>query len=471
MTLSKRVMKFLIPIRRRQPIKRLDARTRTSGGFTLVELLVVVTLMSLLSGMMSIALSSARQDARIKRAEAEVRTISTILQQKINDINLAPVPILGNTIGAANSIEINRVNMLARRDLMRMSLPQCRADLIYPPARLQFGLTTGAASSVKIEQPSEWAQMRRVAGFTNPSGVQVEFASSVTPFSLPGTDSIGLYNGSGALRTALGALNGYVIDLTTAPWPETNTPLAGETWTRDFESAECLYLILASTRVFGDRALDQLNPRSIANLDGDAIPEIVDPWGNPYEFIRDPVGRVYREVKTTPLPTEPHPAGADATDYLRTDFRFQNNDGTDVTTLLDDPFKIYPLLISAGPDGNFGLRTTFNRNGILARDTIGISPRTSTAAIQLTGVPSATLSGSFQYPDPYLQLRNGSSAPYQSQSANLFVPWADLSNATLAGWHGSGGANAAVGLGAGILLPNGSLDPAFGDNIASDDPE
>ncbi len=26
----------------------------------------------------------------------------------------------------------------------------------------------------------------------------------------------------------------------------------------------------------------------IANLDGDAVPEIVDPWGVPYEFMREP---------------------------------------------------------------------------------------------------------------------------------------------------------------------------------------
>ena len=285
-------------------------------------------------------------------------------------------------------------------------MPQCRADLIYPPARIQyvaFAIGSGTfASAAKVEQPSEWAQMRRIAGFANHTGIQVE------------TDwlrGFGLHRVRLSTRTAptpatrrcaprLGSIRGYMIDLTTAPWPEPATPPAGETWTRDFESAECLYLILATTEIFGQRALDQLSPRSIANVDGDAIPEIVDPWGVPYEFIRDPVGRSFRIRKTSSLPVETHPDGPDPNDYLRTDFRFTNNDSTIPITMFDDPFQVSPLVISAGADGEFGLRRSFDRRGDFTTDRMGVSPRYSTGMTQLTGVVGTTLTGTLSIPRP-----------------------------------------------------------------------
>ncbi len=452
----------------------LPTRSRLLA-FTLVELLVVITLMGILTGMFTIALTGAQQDARIKRAQSEVRTLSVILQQKLNDISLAPVRLVGNTTNASSSVEQNRVTMLARRDLMRMTMPECRADLIYPPARIQYtGFAIGSgtfATAAKVEQPSEWAQMRRVAGFAFHTGAQIENAAGVPAvFTAPLIDSAGAYGANATLRTRLGTVRGYTIDLTTALWPAGASPPAGETWTRDFESSECLYLILATTQVFGQRALDQLSPRSIANVDGDAVPEIVDPWGVPYEFIRDPVGRNFRIRRTMPLPPGQHPDGADPNDYLRTDFRFTNNDSTVPITMLDDPYRVSPLVMSAGSDGEFGLRRTFDRRGDFTTDRMGVSPRYSTGMTQLTGVAGLTLTGSFQYPDPYAQLRNNNTSPYASNADNLVTPFADLSTATLFSWHGDG-TNPAVGLGAAFLTASGQVDEAYADNIASDNPE
>ncbi|MGV3484438.1 MAG: prepilin-type N-terminal cleavage/methylation domain-containing protein [Planctomycetaceae bacterium] len=466
-----------------------------SRAFTLVELLVVFVLMSILSGMMAYALAGARQDARFKRAQAEARAISVILQQKINDVNLSPLsfapPVDGGTGAAAppirTGVEQNRVNMLARRDLMRMVLPQCRADLIYPPARLQFRYvaditvpTVGTASSIKVKHPNEWAQMRRLAGFAFPSGADVEAIKS-PPSSTPnpvftdsGIDTVNEYFGTGSasvnLRNWLGLLRGHVIDLasgSSAPWPHTD--VSGETWTREFESAECLYLILASTELYGERALDQFSARSIANLDGDAVPEIVDPWGVPYEFIREPAGRAF-QAAVTAAPTTPHPAGADPQDYLRTDFRFDNNVST-VPSIgsSDDPYRLSPLVISAGPDGEFGIRRTFEPDGDFAADLMGMSPRASTANTRLAASPvSPAMGGAYQYPDPFVQRRASSSAPFES-SADVFVtPPAELPAATIAAWSYDANGIGGKGLGAAILKSSGRPVDAFADDIASD---
>jgi hypothetical protein len=57
-------------------------------------------------------------------------------------------------------------------------------------------------------------------------------------------------------------------------------------WTRDFEDAECLYLIL-SQMVDGDRAaLEFFREDEIGDIDNDGMPEIHDAWGTPIRFLR-----------------------------------------------------------------------------------------------------------------------------------------------------------------------------------------
>ena len=466
------------------------SRCRSVRAFTIVELLVVIGMMSVLTGIFSVALSSARVEARIKRCNAEVRSISVILQQKLNDISLAPVSLIGSTGTAVDSVEQNRVTMLARRDLSRMILPQCRADLIYPPSRLQVLLSSGP-SAVKVKTPNEWSQMRRYAGFDFPHPVQIESPLTVPfrVFSNAFADSLTQYLDGGTegttLRGTLGSLDGYVLDLEDSaivPWPEGASPPVNETWTRDFESAECLYLILASTETLGERAIDQIHARSIANLDSDAVPEIVDPWGVPYEFVRDPVGRAFIRVPQAPPATGPLPShgnGPDSTDYLRTDLRHRNNVPTTRETMIDAPFQLRPLIVSAGPDGEFGMRRTFNREGSFALDRMGISPRHSTAATHFLSLtpplPGGVLLGTYQYPDPYVQFRNSITSPYQSAATsattNFFrFDFATITNATLASWY-SDGTTIPIGLGAALIDANGVVEEAFADNVFSDTAE
>lgn len=435
----------------------------TRNAFTLVELLVVIALISVLTGMMSYALAGARQDAKIKRAEAEIALISSILQFKMNEINMQPVSFVppfetspdAPSAAIRPGIETNRVAMLARRDLLRMTLPQCRADLLYPPARLQYRKAVNASSArpcaAKVKQPAEWGAMRRLAGFQYYTGSMVELRPGVPPgiFSLALTDSIGGTTGyfgstSGtAVRAALGSIRQQssgtlgVIDLADGvaqPWgPDLSADDAG-IWTRQYESAECLYLILATTEIYGQRAIDLLGERSIANLDNDNVPEIVDPWGVPYEFIRDANGfsfpfygkTVAYSSNSANLPDAPHPAGADSNDFMRTDFRFQS------VVSGAHSYRLAPIVVSAGGDGAFGFRRTFDRFGDFAIGTAGISPRQSIGNLSLdpASVVAAgfgpVLPGTYQYPDPYLNVTN--------EHPNFVISAASLEERAISSW-------------------------------------
>jgi len=362
-----------------------------------------------------------------------------------------------------------------------MVLPQCRADLLYPPARLQYRKVVSGMfrpCARKIKEPSEWGTMRRIAGFVTHRGITMEGLPNVPAvfsdsFIDPVDGATGYFGTSApstALRNALGLIRrsdgtNVVIDLRSEPWAEDRSADGNTPWSREYESAECLYLILASTELFGERALDQLSPRSIANLDADAVPEIVDPWGVPYEFVRDATGFGYPFFDATApvvgTPENPHPAGVDANDYLRTDLRLQ---GANVAGQNDDTYRISPLLVSAGTDREFGIRRTFNLDGSFINGLGGVSPRHSISIIRYAGtgpaIPQPALVGSYQVPDPFLGI-NPTGDPGTASDGSAFIYGAAAASAaTQNAWYG--------GIGLGARIHNGSQPiSASGDDIYS----
>ena len=115
---------------------RIRIHTSARSAFTLVELLVVIVLMSILSGMMTYALSSANEDARIKRSRAETKMMAQVLAGRVNDIQLQAVELLEATAsgtttitGFNNAPDRNRALMLARRELAGMTASVPRGNL------------------------------------------------------------------------------------------------------------------------------------------------------------------------------------------------------------------------------------------------------------------------------------------------------------------------------------------------------
>jgi hypothetical protein len=99
----------------------------------------------------------------------------------------------------------------------------------------------------------------------------------------------------------------------------------------------------------------------IGDKDGDGMPEILDPWKNPIEFVRWPVGLSYpvrdfssilADKNFSTLQTPPKAGetflAADPLDYLHVDPRWGG-------AVEDDPFALFPLIVSAGPDGAYDI--------------------------------------------------------------------------------------------------------------------
>jgi hypothetical protein len=127
------------------------------------------------------------------------------------------------------------MRLTALRDLMRMELPDRKNDVVFPPCDYHPDPTIGLSMS----PPSLWNSYRRRT-WRN-------------------------------LGTTSGSFGG---------------------WTEQHQGAECLYLILSTIRDGDKAALDYFTADEIGDTDGDLMPEILDGWGSPIEFIRWPAGYV-----------------------------------------------------------------------------------------------------------------------------------------------------------------------------------
>lgn len=297
-------------------------RRTNRKAFTLVELLVVILLIGILSGMTALMMGSAREDAMRKKTQRLVETVEQILLSEMNELSFSPPSTTTPVTGAG----VSSAYLIARRDQQRLVFPDRRGDLLLPPVQIH----AAPSVAVKLKAPTSWLRMRS----------KLKLDSST---ALPGSSSdvrlANLFDQNHAdnvyTRTSASTPSSSVI-----PDPaESSNPANIETlWTREYESAECLYLILSTIDFNGTPAIDLIS-RNVANTDGDLVPEIVDAWGKPLLFIRWPVG--------APELTSTSP---DPFDYTQTDPRYAT-----ATTPFERPFRIAPLVASAGPDGEFGI--------------------------------------------------------------------------------------------------------------------
>jgi prepilin-type N-terminal cleavage/methylation domain-containing protein len=160
-----------------------------------------------------------------------------------------------------------------------------------------------------------------------------------------------------------------------------------------YEQAECLYLIIAEMRDGERSALDFFHSSEIGDIDGDGLPEILDPWGTPIMFLRwapgfskfttndpelagVPIPPIDNAVATFQVPDGRAAEYADPHDPLKRDPRWSNSASF-------KPFLLRPLIFSAGPDRVYDIYTDNATTTLRYRDTV--PPSDPYTAIVTTG--------------------------------------------------------------------------------------
>jgi prepilin-type N-terminal cleavage/methylation domain-containing protein len=205
-------------------------------GFTLIELMVTMIIISILAGATMFALSSARESAKITKTQRTVSRLHYILAEHLDRLRVQRLPVsmkaymtshsdwypISVLPGGANDYPVQAARARANisHDMMRMNLPDRYTDI-----------TDGSLSLI----PRTRLSMRYERIKNNNPKVTTEHAA-----------------------------------------------------------AECLYMIISAI----PEAMDQFHDSEIGDVDHDGMPEFIDAWGNPIRFIRWPAGYLPPEAET-----------------------------------------------------------------------------------------------------------------------------------------------------------------------------
>jgi len=308
-------------------------------GFTLVEILVVMVILAIMTGIVATAVQGVNTTAKIARTRTILAIVDSVIQEQYESYKYRPFPVVTPDTATAlptgvlsleiPPIEAARVQLNMLRDLQRMEMPERISDV-------RLRLTTPPPSPAPAFVINPPAQITAVARRV------LENAS----FEIYRDDAI-----TNRLQLVVDWF-GVTGDADSVPQKlATYFERSVTGWTTQHESSECLYLILSTSFVGGGPAIELIPAVNVGDTDGDGMSEILDGWGRPMHFIRWPIGFVDAEgsVDTTVQ---------DEFDPLKTDFGFIVNESDSSLTDIENPWSIRPLVISAGPDGNFGIAFT-----------------------------------------------------------------------------------------------------------------
>ena len=299
-------------------------RSHRRKSFTLIELLTAIAIASTLAAFMLVALYGATQMAKMSRTRSQVGRLNEMIMAKWEHYRTRPLPIKFAANAAPKIAAVQKLSVL--RELLRLELPDRKNDLFNP-------LDTNLDSSVSLrgKEPA----------------VYFAYRSRVRDATRRPTDAAGYFDHT--------------------------------RWSRQYQGAECLYMIIAETRSGGVNGLDHFQESEIGDVDRDGMKEILDGWGKPIEFLRwapgfsdpNPTFNQSEIQRRDPFDHYPGPdlvwntPSTPSTDDIHQLTNYDQFDGLMVDVSDDgglEPFRhfaLFPLIFSAGEDQQYDIATDY----------------------------------------------------------------------------------------------------------------
>lgn len=223
---------------------RRDASSRFAfrRGFTLVELLITVSIIAIMASMVLFAMFQAQDAARAQKTRTLIAKLNNIVMTRYDEYRTRRVPYqFPSTFPNAPPGD----RLLGQKELAHARL-DCLRDLM------------------RMEMPDRWSDVtdNPVAPYAHTLNTTTQLPAYVGQLYTPVVREVYLakYNAAYAANPL---------------WP-----------TLENQGAECLYMIvMAATAQQGD-SRDVFKATDIGDTDGDSCLEFLDGWGNPIQFIR-----------------------------------------------------------------------------------------------------------------------------------------------------------------------------------------
>lgn len=295
---------------------------RRARGFTLVEVLIVIAIIGIVTGLFLSGMSHAAGSAREARTKAMIARLDAVIQTRWESYRTRRVPI---NPSSSNRTSNEAARLRALRDLQRLEMPNRYSDI-----------------TSKI---NDWP---------NCPAIDTGSMGSNTGITLP------------ALSRA------YLRAINTKATRNPGQTLPG---IPNYEGPECLYLVVTLGAIEEDASpIDQFRQLDVGDKDSDGMNEFHDAWGNPIDMIRWPVAFV-SDVQPDTGPIE---ALGDAEikswcqehhdpfDPSRIDMPGASfgPDPTMRPTTQCCGFRLSPLIYSPGPDQKYGLDKGSSISGV-----------------------------------------------------------------------------------------------------------
>lgn len=316
------------------------------AGFSLIELLVVITILGILAGLSYAVLSTAGAKARVNATKTTIDQINEVLQERYRKFNQDLTKqeserrresAWGNILGDATAASSGALTVIS----------------LYNSGGNSPGTLTLDAAKALVRQD-------RYRGLFPQAGADLGgFDRNVSTAA----DNSPLYgNGTNGRLTSYVTKHGAALsDFTTSP---------------EAESSELLYFIIVegADGVASD-ILNNIPPKHVGDSDGDGLPEFLDDWGHPLRFYNAPTSMYADTSVATALFPGFSQSGKDPLDNGAAIGSFSNANDVDYFTgpynlnfsagaVTGLPFEsayhqrgvnFTPLIVSMGPDEDLGL--------------------------------------------------------------------------------------------------------------------
>ena len=224
-------------------------------GFTLVELLLVISIIAILSTLSLAMIRTAQVEARTSAAEARIAQIQTILSIYVEDMEFRKLPF--STSDLEKFVSVNPITGVP-------DLAQVR--------NLRYRIL---ADYINVEMPRDWRTLDpAIVNDVTEMFPSQSFRNWLGQYySNPAVGVPGAIDGS--LTTFLTSKRSAMINRWNSERMQ-NKPFSNQ--------GELLYVLMSMIDYDGQTALETLGNGVVGDSDGDGLPEIVDPWGAPLEF-------------------------------------------------------------------------------------------------------------------------------------------------------------------------------------------